>query len=129
MINEPKLKCPKCKSLLILSGMSRYQNLIEHVSDPNGLASVKEEYRCKNNCYPNRIFWDWFGDVYITPSWIERLLWSMKIYGLISRLEVPDAKKVDETECDCGVGHYPGIHSAHVPSCIHNKKLEEQIKI
>src|SRR3989304_3466415 len=106
MVNDSNLKCPKCKGQLVLSGMSKYQNLIEHVSDPNGEPSVKEEYRCKSKCYPQRIFWDWFGDVYITPSWIEKLLWRMGIYGLIGRLEVPNAFKATE-DCDCGVGHYP----------------------
>lgn len=63
-----KMKCPICKSDLILGeGFKRYQTLAEHVQDiePDG----KEYYICSNNnCLSNKEkwFWDSMGDFYGT---------------------------------------------------------------
>jgi hypothetical protein len=92
------LKCPKCKSELVVSGMSRHQDLVEHVTKPNGIPALKEEYRCKNKCYPHRVFWDYYGDVYISPSWLERLCWKLNIYSFPKRLEVPQAIKDEKNK-------------------------------
>lgn len=92
------LKCPKCKNELIRDGYSRYQNLIEHVSEPNRTPSMKEEYRCKYKCYPHRVFWDCYGDVYIPPSLLERLFWIFKIYRSFNRPEVPNAIKIENNK-------------------------------
>lgn len=92
------MKCPKCRRKLVISGYSVYENLIEHVTDPNGPRSNKAEYRCPKlfrKCYSRRAFWDEFGDVYIPPSIIERMLWKLNLYGLTGRLEVPGAIKDD----------------------------------
>ena len=101
------MKCPKCKRKLVITGHSRYQNLIEHVSNPNGLPSNKPEYRCPipmymlyhpefyRKCYPRRIFWDEFGDVYIPPSFIQRIFWKLNMYGVGKNIKVPNAKKND----------------------------------
>ena len=90
------MKCPKCKRKLVISSYSRYQNLIEHVSNPNSRPTIKPEYKCLRifiNCYPKRIFWDEFGDAYIPPSIIQRMLWKLNIYGIAGRLKVPEAIK------------------------------------
>ncbi len=93
------MKCPKCKRKIVITGYSRYQNLIEHVSNPNGLPNIKPEYRCSRtfiNCYPKRIFWDEFGDVYIPSSFIQRMLWKRNIYGFLKSLKVPNAIKEND---------------------------------
>ncbi len=77
------MKCPKCKAILIVTGYSKHETLCEHVMDPNGEPSLKPEYRCKNKCYPKRVFWDIYGDYYIAPSWLQRFLWKFKIYSIV----------------------------------------------
>jgi hypothetical protein len=55
------LKCPFCKSDLEVTHKEHYQDLSEHVSDPNGVPSLKDGYDCLNQeCLA-------FG----TFSWIE----------------------------------------------------------
>ena len=85
------MKCPKCKTNLVASGYSKHETLIEHVCDPNGTPSEKPEFRCPNKCYPKRVFWDTYGDYYIKPSWLQRLLWKFKIYGAIKDPIVSEA--------------------------------------
>jgi len=61
------MQCPACKSRVILGeGKRAYQTLDEHVCDPNGDVDEKEYYICSNHeCeLRNRIFWDFYGDVY-----------------------------------------------------------------
>lgn len=95
------MKCPNCKRKLLISGYSEYESLIEHVTDPNGLRSTKPEYRCVKTinlipffrCYPRRIFWDEFGDVYIPPGFIQRMFWLLNIYGVKCHAKVPNAIK------------------------------------
>ena len=90
------LYCPNCKNKLIIAGTSRYQNLIEHVHDPNGFPTIKDEYRCKNKCYPHRVFWDCFGDVYVSPTWVQKIFWKFRIYGIFKNINVKEAIKKDD---------------------------------
>ena len=56
-----KLHCPFCKGDLVVTHQDRYQDLSEHVSDPNGTPSMKDGYDCLNEeCLA-------FG----THTWIE----------------------------------------------------------
>lgn len=61
------MNCPLCNTELIIKGESRYQNLDEHVCDPNGTPSIKPEYRCTNiKCLIwNLVFWDEDGSLYV----------------------------------------------------------------
>jgi hypothetical protein len=43
-----KLYCPFCKGELKVTHQDRYQDLCEHVSDPNGTPSLKDGYDCLN---------------------------------------------------------------------------------
>ena len=43
------LYCPYCKGELAITHQERYQDLSEHVSDPNGTPSMKDGYECLNN--------------------------------------------------------------------------------
>jgi len=43
-----KLHCPYCKGELKITHQERYQDLSEHVSDPNGTPSMKDGYVCLN---------------------------------------------------------------------------------
>ena len=42
------LKCPFCKGDLKITHQERYQDLIEHVSQPNAQPSLKDGYECLN---------------------------------------------------------------------------------
>ena len=56
-----KIYCPFCKKELVVTHQDRYEDLCEHVSDPNGTPSMKDGYDCLNDeCLA-------FG----THSWIE----------------------------------------------------------
>ena len=61
MLNNKNLKCPFCKGDLIITHQERYQDLAEHVSQPNDEPSMKNGYDCLDNCCLA------FG----TFSWIE----------------------------------------------------------
>ena len=56
-----KLHCPFCKGELVVTHQDRYQDLLEHASDPNRTPSMKDGYDCLNEeCLA-------FG----THTWIE----------------------------------------------------------
>jgi len=60
------MKCPKCKTELIISGQERLQTLSEHVSNPNNEPSLKDKYICINTsclCY-NNVCWNDDGETY-----------------------------------------------------------------
>ena len=71
------MNCPICGSELIEGVGRRYETLGEHVSNPNGIPSLKQTFVCDNESYvypyseeetncPFRysMFWDWMGDYY-----------------------------------------------------------------
>jgi hypothetical protein len=64
---EEKWHCPVCKSEIIEGPRKRYQDLCEHVSDPNGEPSEKNTLICGNSyckTHEYEIFWDSDGDIY-----------------------------------------------------------------
>lgn len=64
---EYNMTCPVCRSKLIRIGKGRLETLFEHVSNPNGLSSVKYKMGCSNRNCPTVgvVFWDCWGDLYI----------------------------------------------------------------
>jgi hypothetical protein len=57
--------CPYCEAELKIGGFSRFQDLGEHVSDPNGEPALKAEYHCSAGCEKSKgAFWDWWGHSY-----------------------------------------------------------------
>ena len=60
---EKPIKCPCCDSVLIVTHRERYQDLMEHVSDPNGTPSMKDGYQCPNKeCIANMCGVTWIED-------------------------------------------------------------------
>lgn len=61
------MNCPLCNTELVIRGESQYQNLDEHVCDPNGIPSMKPQWRCTNiKCIlSNLVFWDEEGSLYV----------------------------------------------------------------
>lgn len=45
---EKPIKCPVCDSQLVVTHQDRYQDLVEHVSQPNATPSMKDGYQCPN---------------------------------------------------------------------------------
>jgi len=64
------MKCPECNNNLIKDKQKRYQNLLEHVFEPNDEPCEKDTYVCKNkSCQLNtKTFWDEFGSIYCDTS-------------------------------------------------------------
>ena len=58
--------CPFCKGVLEVTHQDRYQDLGEHVSDPNGKPSIKDGYECMNSsCIAHKSFiWIEDGDFF-----------------------------------------------------------------
>lgn len=72
------LYCPFCDSKLEVTHQERYQDLSEHVSDPNGTPSLKDGYECLNtDCLAHGTFnWIQDGDYYSSrPEHIEIMEW------------------------------------------------------
>jgi hypothetical protein len=84
------MKCPCCKSELIFTHEDRYEDLCEHVSNPNGTPSMKKAYQCLNEeCVAHKVNASWIedGDVFVNPTngisrWeAHRMLESASITG------------------------------------------------
>jgi hypothetical protein len=66
------MKCPVCKTELVVWKRMRLETLDEHVSNPNGPVSLKSSFRCPSKtCEANdwildkpRVFWNEIGDLY-----------------------------------------------------------------
>jgi len=58
------LKCPFCKSKLILGDKKRYETVVEHVDNPNiNQYPLRNTYLC--NCEDSKgVFWDIYGDIH-----------------------------------------------------------------
>ena len=68
---ERKIKCPCCDSVLVVTHQERYQDLSEHVSNPNRQPSMKDGYQCPNtDCIANicDVAWIEDGDTVIDPT-------------------------------------------------------------
>ena len=63
------MRCPCCRTELIVKQQMRLQTLDEHVCNPNGEPSLKNAYECSNKDCPSvppALVWDEFGDLYVT---------------------------------------------------------------
>ena len=61
------MKCPACRSILVITGQERLQTLTEHVENPNGRVSMKDKYECSNPLcvtHDTGICWDASGGMY-----------------------------------------------------------------
>ena len=64
------MRCPCCETHLQITHRERYQDLSEHVSDPNRSPSMKDGYQCPNKyCIANNLRCTWIkdGDLYTHP--------------------------------------------------------------
>jgi hypothetical protein len=64
------MNCPLCKTELVrLPNQERYQDLLEHVLDPNGEPSMKDLYTCPNDScemHTMESHWGYTGEWYRT---------------------------------------------------------------
>jgi hypothetical protein len=74
MTMEPyhKIQCPCCSTELVVTHRGRYEDLTEHVSNPNGKPTLKDGYQCPNEwcvCHPHNINCTWIedGDLFVSP--------------------------------------------------------------
>jgi len=58
--------CPSCRTELIVTGQARLETLDEHVTNPNGIPSLKDKYICPNEdcAIAHNSFWDEWGGHY-----------------------------------------------------------------
>ena len=62
MLNR-EMYCPCCKGKLEITHQDHYQDLGEHVSNPNGVPSKKDGYQCSNKeCVANQCDVSWIED-------------------------------------------------------------------
>lgn len=56
--------CPCCLSPLVVTHRDRYQDMSEHVSNPNGTPSMKDGYQCLNHdwCFASKYNCTWLED-------------------------------------------------------------------
>jgi hypothetical protein len=67
---ERDLFCPCCEDKLELTHRDRYQDMSEHISNPNGYISTKDAYQCINKwCVAHNMGAVWIenGDFYVSP--------------------------------------------------------------
>jgi hypothetical protein len=68
---DEKIYCPICTSPLRVTHQGRYEDLSEHVSNPNGTPSLKDGYQCTNVdwCEASKLNITWIedGDCFIRP--------------------------------------------------------------
>lgn len=77
MTKETKLLCPCCEKPLVYTHSERYEDLSEHVSNPNGTPSMKDAFQCANEyCIANNLNASWIadGECYIKPP--EGIKWT-----------------------------------------------------
>jgi hypothetical protein len=84
---EKPIKCPCCDSILAVTHQERYQDLCEHVSDPNGTPSMKNGYQCPNTkCIANQCNVSWIEDGdYYKGSCPEGITWKQLNSALNAR--------------------------------------------
>ena len=61
------MRCPICKTELIVTGQERLQTLGEHVGDPDGVPSFKDTHQCPNKeceACKDGLVWDDYGSFY-----------------------------------------------------------------
>jgi hypothetical protein len=77
-MKKENLYCPFCKGSLMVTHQDRYEDLAEHVCDPNGTPSMKDGYDCLNEeclAYGTHT-WVESGEYYMSrPKDIEYQIW------------------------------------------------------
>jgi hypothetical protein len=71
METNKELQCPICSSTLEITHQERYEDLSDHVCNPNGTPSLKDGYQCPNeNCLAHQLHASWISDggMYIDSS-------------------------------------------------------------
>jgi len=59
-MSSQEIYCPVCGGLLEVTHYDRYEDLSDHVSNPNGVPSLKPGYQCNgDNCYASAINCTW----------------------------------------------------------------------
>lgn len=121
-MKEGEIYCPVCKSKLEITHRDRYQDLSEHVSNPNGKPSMKDGYQCLNVdwCEASNLNFTWIqdGDCYTKPpedvSWADanRRLKSASVSGMEFALNSWNhyyhlgKKKIEERKKSFRLGKY-----------------------
>lgn len=65
---ENSIYCPVCEQELAVTHQDRYEDLSEHVSNPNGRPSMKDGYQCVNKkCFVSESHYAWIldGDLFV----------------------------------------------------------------
>lgn len=79
-MRNTKLQCPICSSVLEVTHQERYEDLQDHVCNPNRAPSLKDGYQCPNsNCLAHQLNASWIedGGIYINVSELsEDITWS-----------------------------------------------------
>jgi hypothetical protein len=77
-MEKESIYCPVCKSKLEITHRDRYEDLSEHVSNPNGTPSMKDGYQCLNVawCEASLLNFSWIqdGECYAKPP--DGVSWS-----------------------------------------------------
>ena len=76
---KTNLFCPCCSHELVVTHKDRYEDLGEHVSDPNGTPSMKDGYQCTYEyCEANNLDAVWIedGDMFIRNK-PEQIKWAV----------------------------------------------------
>jgi len=121
-MKDKSIYCPVCKSKLEVTHRGRYENLEEHVSNPNGTPSMKAGYQCLNVdwCEASHLNFTWIqdGDCYTNPpegvSWSEanRRLEKASVSGMMFALNSWNhyynlgKKKIEERKISFRIGKY-----------------------
>ena len=69
VMEKESIYCPFCLTELVVTHQDNYEDLSDHVSNPNGIPSLKDGYQCPNKaCVVQRIdaAWIYDGDWYYT---------------------------------------------------------------
>ena len=76
-MNKPLL-CPCCETEIVVTHSGPYEDLGEHVSNPNGTPSMKQGYQCPNEwCVANNLGAVWINDggLYM-PNVPDQIKWT-----------------------------------------------------
>ena len=69
-MSSKEIYCPVCGRALKITHYDRYEDLSDHVSDPNGIPYLKSGYQCDGqDCYASAINCTWIesGELFIDP--------------------------------------------------------------
>lgn len=92
------MRCPVCKSELVITGRERLETLAEHVSDPNGEPCLKDKYECLNpECKTRgRLLWNAYGERYGDLPYADFIEGNDGPFGSFTRRANIEISKKDE---------------------------------